>query len=512
MPNSTALPQDSLRAEHESVATYLTTRFDSNELRHVLFPSFNQWQFALDALAETALACRELGSEVTFAFWAHRTPLADTGWTTSRRLARLMKSPVLDERYEQGLRASGFDTEAFADPPIRRWKPGAPLPALHDLRRSSIRSLTYRESPVGRAILQVRPEPMTPTSEDHRWPRRWVERSLRSYAYVYDQTIRLIAERGITSLITYNGRFLHDRAAAAAARDMGVTVLYYDRGGLDTAFDLTMDETHDWSALQDRMKTMYDSWPLDDRDEIGSQWFLDRASHQDSWNAHFIDGQTLGQSVALPRSECTVVYFSSSSDEIAELDVDWAEYFENQHEAVRLVADVCRRLPGYRLVIRSHPHKRHKPTVDVEEWYRFVDEIKPDLHLDANSSVDSYELMRQADIVVTYGSTTGVEAAFTGKPVIVLGPSAYDQLDCAYRPKSVKELEEALRNPKSSNPSNAVLYGLMMKRRGFGLRQIREGADGVKSLAGVPLVEPVAPVRHGSHILERWRRDYLTRR
>jgi len=505
-------PITTVRAEHESVRTYLVDNLEPEQLRHVLFPAFNQWQFALDALAETALACKELGAHVTFAFWSSKTPMADTGWTTSHLLANLMNSPTLDQRYAQGLRAAGFGDAAFASPPIRRWHPEAPLPVVHDLQRSSIRELSYRGSPVGRAILQVRPEPMTPTAEDHEWPRRWVEKSVRSYAFVYDQMTRLIAERGITTLITYNGRFLHDRAAVAAARDLGVSVIYYDLGGLDTGFDLTTDETHDWSALQDRMKAMYARWPADERDEVGSRWFLDRADHRDPWNAHFIDGQKRGEQIELPQGECTVVYFSSSSDEIAELDVDWTEYFGNQDDAVQLVSDICKKLPGYRFVIRSHPHKRHKPTRDVQEWYQLVDEIAPDLHIDAHSPVDSYELMRQADLVITYGSTTGVEAAFAGKPVIVLGPSAYDELDCAVRPRTPKELESAISQREIRSPDNAVLFGLMMKRRGFALRHITKSDDGTRSLAGVPLVEPRMSVRHASHVLASWRRKHFNRR
>lgn len=505
-------PGTVVRAEHESVGAYLERKFNSEELQHVLFPAFNQWQFALDALAETALACRDLRSSVTFAFWSRHTPMADTGWTSSHRLAQVFQSRTLDGRYEEGLRAAGFRDPAFASPPIRKWKPQAPLPPVVGLDRSSVRKLSYRGSPVGRAILQVRPEPMTPTAEDHKWPRRWVERSVRSYAFVYDQVSHLIKNQKISSLITYNGRFLHDRAAVAAARDLGVGVIYYDLGGLDTGFDLTIDETHDWSALQDRMKAMYQRWPEEERNQVGAQWFSDRRDHRDPWNAHFIDGQRQGEQIELPTGDCTVVYFSSSSDEIAELDVDWKEYFGNQHEAVKLVSDFCRRTPGYRLVVRTHPHKRHKPERDVEEWYQLVHEIKPDLHIDAHSPVDSYELMRQADLVVTYGSTTGVEAAFAGKPVIVLGPSAYDELGCAVRPRTREELEIAMMKRSTQIPERAIPYGLMMKRRGFALQHITRSADGSHVLSGVPLVEPRMSVRHGSHMLARWRRRYLNRR
>lgn len=500
-----------VRAEYESVSNYLLDHLSDAERMHVLLPGFNQWDFALTALAETAISFRSLGSQVSVALWAEYTPLVDTGWTTSHKVAKLLHSAPLDKKYRRGLEAIGFTPKQFPPPPIERWRPVGQLPSPENFQRSAIRQLTYRESFVGRAILQVRPEPGTPTAEDHTWPRRWVTRSIRSYAWVFDQVSRLIEDRGITCLVTYNGRFLHDRAAVAAARAKGVKVLFYDQGGSDTAFDLTVNETHDWSSLQDRMKEMYQNWPAEERDLLGSEWFEDRISHRDPRNAHFTDGQRPGAFVDLPQGERTIVYFTSSSDEIAELEVDWNDYFGSHHQAVRILAEICHRHPGYRLVVRSHPHKRHKPIRDVNEWLQVVEEVKPDLHIDPHSSVDSYTLMRAADVVVTYGSTTGVEAAYFGKPSIVLGPSAYDELGCAVRPRSYEELEEALVAAESGSKIGAIQYGLMMKRRGFNREFIVKNSHGQDLLGNVVLDESAPRVRHLSHLIARLRRGYLTK-
>ncbi len=497
-----------VRAEFVSVPGFLSEVLSPEQRANVFLPSFNQWDFALSALSECALALSSLGSQVTLGFWADRTPLHDTGWTTSHALARLAFSPTIDDRFRRALRASGIHEDSCAKPPIRHWSPTGMIQRPSTFRRSDVRELRYRDAAVGRAILQVRPEPMTPTAEDHEWPQRWVNACSRSFAWAYDQTRAIIEQRGITALITYNGRFLHDQAAAAAARHMGIPVLYYDLGGSDTSFDLTRDETHDWHALQDRMRRMYEGWPAPERDEIGAQWFLDRAHHVDPRNAHFTDAQKPGSMVHLPDGERVIVYFSSSSDEIAELAVDWSEYFADQANALHCVAEECKKREGYRLVVRSHPHKRRKPRRDVDEWLKTVDEVSPDLHLDPFSEVDSYELMRHADVVVTYGSTTGVEAAFAGKPVVVMGPSAYDELGCATRVRTTEELGLALETSHAPHPENAVLYGLMMKRRGFLNEHIVADPRGFQSLGGVPLVDSRPIVRHGSHLLARWNRRY----
>ncbi|MSW44181.1 MAG: hypothetical protein F2836_05325, partial [Actinobacteria bacterium] len=407
----------SLRAEYESLGEYLEATLDPADRERVGLISFNHWRFALGAVAETALEFASTGSEVTIGFWADETPLPDTGWTTSRTVAHLVGSRTRDQVTEQALIAKGLPKSAFARPPIRHWRPTDMPPLPSPLTRSRLRELLYDGSGMGRSVLQVHPDFNTPIRESHVWPRRWVKRAMKSYAWAYDQALALIRERNLGTVVVYNGRFTHDRAVAAAAERAGIRVLYYDTGGYGTHFDLTEATTHDWAHLQGRMHTMYGQWDPSDRDVIGASWFTNRQTHADEGLRVFVASQTLGHVVDLPEADTLVVFFSSSGDEIAELELDWSQYQGSQEQALKALADACRAKPGCALVVRTHPHMRLKPPADLEDWNTAVAAAAPDLHIDPNSPADSYELMRRADIVFTYGSTSGVESAFIGKPV-----------------------------------------------------------------------------------------------
>jgi len=496
-----------VRSEHPSLEDYLSAVLTPPQRSNVLLTSFNQWDFAQAALADIALCLRDLGSRVTLGFWACDTPLNDVGWTTHRGVSRLLGSPARDERVRKALIRSGVPAGDFAKPPIKKWSPREPLPIPDLLNRTNIRSMVYRGSPMGRAILQVHPDRNTPITDDFLWPRQWVEATALSYAYVYDQTLTLIDDREISAVVAYNGRFLHDGASVAAAETRGLPVLNYDMGGSQTDFDLTIDATHDWDALQQRMLDMYENWPAEERDELGGSWFLERVNHQDPANALFVDAQRKGVLTNLPAADRLVVYFSSSGDEIAELNLDWDAFFAGQPNALMSLANACRNRPGYALVVRSHPHKRMKPEQDVADWLQAVDEAQPDLHIDPFSEVDSYELMRAADIVVTYGSTTGVEAAYARKPVIVMGPCAYDKLGCALGVSSEEELSDALDSISAGSWAGAVSYGLMMKRRGFTYEYVQRSESGDRELAGIPLVEANKLTLDISHLINRFQKS-----
>jgi hypothetical protein len=338
-----------------------------------------------------------------------------------------------------------------------------------------------------------------------------VEVAVRSYAWAFDQSQALIRDRGITTVVVYNGRFTHDRAVAAAAQQLGVRVLYYDTGGYETDFDLTTATTHDWVDLQHRMLAMYEAWAPGERDEIGGRWFVNRKTHADERNALFTEMQTRGHVAGLPDADTVVVFFSSSGDEIAELDLDWAEYLHSQERALGELAQACRARPGTRLVVRTHPHMRLKPKDDLADWMEAVAAAGPDVHFDPYSSIDSYALMEQADVVFTYGSTAGVEAAYFGRSVVVMGPSAYDLLGCAHRIRVADDIAALLDDPPAPNPAAAIPFGLMMERRGFSFTHV-EGRGEDASLAGVPLAEASDLTLKVSDALQRRRIGRLTSR
>ena len=455
-----------IRAEHDSLPAYLQSRLTNEQLSRPLIVSFSQWEISTSTVGEIAANFHHMGLPVTVALWADETPVRDVGWTTSHFLARVFLSPARDQRLATALKRLGIPRTNFPKPPIRRWRPQEPLPAINGLNRTAIRQLRYRGANVGRAILQVHPDDQTPITDDHEWPRVWVEACLTSFAYAYDQTRELIRQRDSSCMVVFNGRFLHDAAAAAAATAEGIPVLSFDFGGNETDYDLTVDATHDWSALQTRMKDLYRDWDPLERDRIGSAWFQSRREHADQRNSLFVESQTLGRGINRPQDKTVVVFFSSSGDEISELDVEWGDYFYGQPGALEAVARICHDDDLF-LVVRTHPHKRMKPARDVEDWHAAVARSNPDLHVDEWSDIDSYTLMDQADVVVTFGSTTGVEAAFARKPVIVMGPSAYDELGCASRVKNDQELISAIRSREAGDWPGAVSYGLMMNRRGF---------------------------------------------
>ena len=496
-----------MQAEHDSLQDYLLDNLTDDQRSRIAILSFDQWPWATAAVVEIAVAAHLVGSEVTVGLWADFTPHRGVGWTTNRTLARLSGSHSIEDSARKLIQAAGVPKNAFARPPLNRYSP-----ALPDLRvpatRADIRRMTHKGASLGRAILQVHPNMDTPVREDYVWPRRWVKSAARSFAWVYDQTQALIQQHGLTSLVVFNGRFTHDNAAASAAEALGVKTLFFDYGGSDTHFDLTTASTHDWDYFQQRMRAMWDQWGAD-RESIARAWFTDRENHAAPGMEAFVGHQDRNYLPELPQAKRLVVFFSSSGDEIAELDLDWSEFFGSQEEALLALARICHELPDTELVVRTHPHMLSKPEDDRIRWIQAVNSIGMNAHIPPESPTDSYALMQRADRIITYGSTTGVEAAFRNKSVAVLGPCAYDLLGCAQPIKSADELAQWLEDPHATQPELALPYGLMMQRRGFNLSWLDQSGDGGFLRGDLRLEEAPPIIRKLSHRLQAARDRWL---
>ncbi len=72
----------------------------------------------------------------------------------------------------------------------------------------------------------------------------------------------------------------------------------------------------------------------------------------------------------------------------------------------------------------------------------------------------TYRLMRSCEKVLTFGSTTGIEAVYWGRPSVLAGMSYYREMDATYNPNTHDELVQLLRAdlaPRAQLP--ALKYG-----------------------------------------------------
>ena len=271
--------------------------------------------------------------------------------------------------------------------------------------------------------------------------RRTLVRYLQAAALTFEQSRMLVTQYRPASILIYNGRFACNKAIAEAARLSNIECTYHERGATLDRYELHERPVHDLASVRKRMLEAWDR-AGDDRTQVGRSFFERRRQGDGIGWISYTGAQRAG--TLPPRMHRRrLVYYSSSEDEYAAVgDLVKHRLFASQRLAVEFLVDWIGRQADTELVIRVHPHLRRKSDQDRGWWHGLQGTNV--ILVRAGDPTDSYALAQSADLILTYGSTMGVEAAFMGKPVILLADSAYQGLDCAHEPGSQLELLQML--------------------------------------------------------------------
>jgi len=283
----------------------------------------------------------------------------------------------------------------------------------------------------------------------------------------YEYCLKVIHREKPDLVYLFNGRFANNRAILDAAIELNVDFRIHERGADKTRYTANTFMPHNFEKVKELIAN---TWVRRSENgfDVAEEFFTHRrAGIEQGWTSYVQYQQRDYINIENPASKRLIAYFSSSDEEYAAVGdmVKW-DRWQDQLSAVRSLIDIVHRQPALELVIRIHPHLAKKHPDDLKDWL--------DLDLPQNAklllpsdSTDSYKLINEADVVVTSGSTVGIEAVFWGTPSICLGPSLYSHLNAVHLPQDDGELADMLlRQDLTVVPENALPFGYYMETFG----------------------------------------------
>lgn len=297
-----------------------------------------------------------------------------------------------------------------------------------------------------------------------------LKQMLQSWVSVYEATKKLIDQYAVEEVYIFNGRFLNYGAVESAARCKNLKIYFHERGSDIGRYFLKNYKPHNFNEVQkDILKNWENELNTPLKVSLAESYFHSLSVHDNAaWESAAIK-QKIGFSPFINPDKFNIVYYASSDDEFVAVDEYYEKFeWEDQLAALTRLIEESMKYEDVELHIRLHPYLINKSLGEISRWHELGHKYKNINLISERSEYDSYQILKQSDLVVSAGSTVGIEAVFWGKPSILIAPSLYDKLGACYIARDGASLSELIKNRKNLvvESQKSLPYGYFMARFG----------------------------------------------
>lgn len=250
-------------------------------------------------------------------------------------------------------------------------------------------------------------------------------------------------------VVLYNGRQNQYRPLLRVAQQEGITIDVMEFSGQEARCVYTFKDElpQDLDILNAYMDANWKEY-RGDVERCGRDYYtFKRAGGVINDHRSYVLGQRQGM---LPdgwdAGKHNVAIFNSSEDEFAALGGEYDKtLYRNQTEAITRLCESLHDDPDVVIWLRIHPNLANvrwsfaQRLLELDKRHHNVRVIP------GGSPVSSYGLLDACDTALSFGSTMGVEAAYWGKPSILVGRCIYERLGSVYTPRSHEEVVALVR-------------------------------------------------------------------
>ena len=242
----------------------------------------------------------------------------------------------------------------------------------------------------------------------------------------------------------FNARFPINYAAISFAIKNQVDYTVYDRGAnLNKLWSVKNNLIHDFYFLKNDIKARWKD-KVENKDEIAIEWFENRRKGKfQAWES-FTKDQT---KELLPKnfdvSKENIGIFNSSIDEVFAYSSWDHPYAEHDNILIKNILEYYKNDNTKHFYLRVHPNLTKAKALNsnqIKEINEFKNKYKNLTVIEPDDKIDTYALIDAVDKVVAISSTVGCEATYWGSIAILAGKAMYEDLDCAYKAKTMEEV------------------------------------------------------------------------
>jgi hypothetical protein len=249
---------------------------------------------------------------------------------------------------------------------------------------------------------------------------------------------KYLETNSVDAALLFNGRQSITRVAFEIFREADIRVLTHEYPFYQNGHLMLKTNARCWSpAPFNEFLSKWGQVPLTRSSlEKTLNWLIRRRYGKDhSWYAYIapqVDESSIRTKLGLSHDKLLFALFTSSTDETAG-DLELQGPYESQSDWVQDTVNWVKNRSDAELVIRVHPHLSGNTGLGrAFDEFNFYQQMKSSLPANIrivmpDDPLNSYALMNEADVGLTYGSSTGIEMAMLGKHVVLGSRGFYEK-------------------------------------------------------------------------------------
>lgn len=342
-------------------------------------------------------------------------------------------------------------------------------------REAAYSEWSVENARLGRSVISSLVSFFRSTQVDFRSHRSLARSMCMSSAFLYFNTLENIERDKLDRIVVFNGRFFDSHAVWSAAIQKGIEVWLHDCGADQYRYGVFEGVIHDRKHLAQRILAFSRDLSHEELVCCGEEFYA-RQRYGRNTEFSYTKGQRKDM---LPAGWAEgvrhIVIFTTSEDEFLAAGEGWTEglIYPSQAEGIIRICQGLGDDATIQTIIRCHPNSARTKSPEMDGVAMRVPNST--IYIQPNSPCDTYALLDKADVVVTFGSTVGVEATYWGKPSVLLGRAMYEELEVCHMPESHEAALAMLRDPKLAVRSRqgTLCYGAYWSRFGTRFQRYR---------------------------------------
>ena len=275
-----------------------------------------------------------------------------------------------------------------------------------------------------------------------------ISSSLKSSCIVYERSQTIIKNINPDRVITFNSRFSISKPIIEAAKNQKKIFFIHERGSNLNKYEIFNDDIFDYNYIFRRINQHWKkNKDINIKKKISKKYFTLIEKKKFFLNQGYnFEIKSNKKNISLDGKKKIITFLCSTDHEYQSTHNDIKKFFlnkkwSNQINVIKSIIKIIKNHKNTILYIKSHPNFSSNKIQEKELQKLQKDNV---IYLPVKKKIDVINLIKNSEVIITFGTTLELYALIINKPVISFFKSFYYNFKLVIHPKNESHLQKLL--------------------------------------------------------------------